>query len=171
MKTYTGIAIAMLALMAIGGIYYLGYSHHKPPVIRHVTTNQYTVIDSIPAKVKIIRVVDTVTGQPVESEYAKTDTTLISPSGQSRVELGIGYNEHTNTFDLQAMLQETIVKQPENRKPRLLGLIGSVGIGFADSLRLHDAEIAAGVELREKYSLSLFGRTDRTYGLRFGVRF
>jgi hypothetical protein len=46
-----------------------------------------------------------------------------------------------------------------------------VGIGFRDSLQLQDAELAVGVEFAEKYSVSVFGRSDLTYGVRFGVRF
>lgn len=158
------LVIIIATVIVIGAAYYLGYSHRQPPVIRHVTTNHYTIVDSIPAKITTLQVVDRQTGAAVQTEYAKMDTTITSPSQQSRVDIGIGYNEHTNTFDLQTMFQETI-PEPEPRKPRLIGLIGSVGIGFANSLRLHDAELAAGVELKEKYSLSLFGRTDRTYGL------
>lgn len=169
MKQYLSLTIIVAAILVIGLAYYLGYSHQKAPIVRHVITNHYTIADSIPAKVKTIRIVDR-DNRPGTAEYATIDTTLISPSQQSRVELGIGYNEHTNTFDLQSMFQETTTS-PESTKPRLLGFVGTVGIGFADSLRLHDAEIAAGIELKEKYSLSLFVRTDRTYGLRFGVRF
>lgn len=164
-------ALAVIGVvMILGLVYLLGYSHQKAPVIRHVTTNHYTIVDSIPAKITTLQVVDRQTGAVVQTEYAKMDTILTSPSQQSQVEVGIGYNENTNTFDLQANFRETL-PDPIQPLPRLLGFVGAVGIGFADTFTLHDAEISAGVEIRERYSVSLFGRTDKTYGLRFGIRF
>lgn len=153
----------------LGGTYWLGFTHHQPPIIQNVTTNEYTIMDSIPASIHNIRIV-TPSGEPIQTENATMDTTLTSPSGNSKVSLGIGYNEYSNLFNLRANFAETI---PELSPipPKAIGFIGSVGIGFRDSLQLRDAELSAGIELREKYSVSLFGRTDRTYGIRFGVRF
>lgn len=168
MKQYAAIAIIIGVLAVLALTYWLGYSHSKPPVIEQTTNATYVQADSIPARVSIIHV-PAPTGEVVPSEYASMDTTLVSPSGLSNVKLGVGYNEYANTFDLRSVFTET-TQTPVIRK-RLITPIASIGVGFADSLKLHDAEISAGVEFMERYSLSLFGRTDKTYGLRFGVRF
>lgn len=163
----------MAFIVAVGGIlggtYWLGFTHNKPPIIQNVTTNEYTILDSIPASVRIVNTL-TPSGEPIQTEYATMDTALVSPSGNGKVSLGVGYNEYSNLFNLRANFSETI---PELKPtpPRAIGFIGSVGIGFRDSLQLQDAELAAGVEFAEKYSVSVFGRSDLTYGLRFGVRF
>lgn len=157
--------VAVIALL--GGTYWLGYSR-TPPVIEQ-TINEFTVLDSIPASVQTVHIVAP-SGEVAQTEYARMDTTLTSPSGNSKVSLGIGYNEYSNLFNLKANFSETI---PELKPtpPRPIGFIGAVGIGFRDSLQLRDAELSAGIELREKYSVSVFGRSDLTYGVRFGVRF
>lgn len=167
MKAWGYVALVVAVIALLGGTYWLGYSHTKPPVIEQ-TINEFTVLDSIPASIHNIRIV-TPTGEVAQTEYATMDTTLTSPSGNSKVSLGIGYNEYSNLFNLRANFSEAI---PELKPtpPRAIGFIGAVGIGFRDSLQLRDAELSAGIELREKYSVSLFGRTDRTYGIRFGVR-
>ena len=168
MKAWGYVALVVAIIALLGGTYWLGYSHTKPPVIEQ-TINEFTVLDSIPASVRIVNMVAP-SGEVAQTEYATMDTTLTSPSGNSKVSLGIGYNEYSNLFNLRANFSETI---PELSPipPRAVGFIGGVGIGFRDSLQLRDAELSAGIELREKYSVSLFGRTDRTYGIRFGVRF
>ena len=167
MKVWGYAAIIVAVAVVLGFTFWLGWSR-TPPVIE-TTTNQFTVVDSIPAKLQIVHIVDA-DGEVAQTEYATMDTTLVSPGGNSRVSLGIGYNEYSNLFNLKANFSEKEVKY-NPIKPRLFTPIASVGIGFRDSLRLYDAELAAGLELREKYSVSLFGRTDRTYGIRFGVRF
>lgn len=168
MKAWGYVALVVAVIALLGGTYWLGYSHTKPPVIEQ-TINEFTVLDSIPASVQTVHIVAP-SGEVAQTEYATMDTTLTSPSGNSKVSLGIGYNEYSNLFNLRANFSEAI---PELKPtpPRAIGFIGAVGIGFRDSLQLRDAELSAGIELREKYSVSLFGRTDRTYGIRFGVRF
>lgn len=168
MKAWGYVALVVAVIALLGGTYWLGYSHTKPPVIEQ-TINEFTVLDSIPASVQTVHIVAP-SGEPIQAEYATLDTVLTSPSGKSKVDLGVGYNEGTNLFNLKANFSEKEVKY-NPIKPRLFTPIASVGIGFRDTLRLYDAELAAGLELREKYSVSLFGRTDRTYGIRFGVRF
>jgi len=161
---YVAGIVAIIALL--GGTFWLGYSR-TPPVIEQ-TINEFTVLDSIPASVQTVHIVAP-SGEPIQAEYATMDTTLVSPSGNAAVDLAVGYNEGNNLFNLRANFSETI---PELSPipPRAIGFIGGVGIGFRDSLQLHDAELSAGVEFAEKYSVSVFGRSDLTYGLRFGVR-
>ena len=168
MKAWGYVALVVAVIALLGGTYWLGYSHTKPPVIEQ-TINEFTVLDSIPASVQTVHIVAP-SGEVAQTEYATMDTTLTSPSGNSKVSLGIGYNEYSNLFNLKANFAETI-PELKSTPPRAIGFIGAVGIGFRDSLQLRDAELSAGIELREKYSVSLFGRTDRTYGIRFGVRF
>ena len=169
MKAWGYVALVVAIIALLGGTYYLGYSHTEPPVVNNYTTNSFTIADSIPARVRIVNMV-TPTGEPIQTEYATMDTTLVSPSGNSRVSLGIGYNEYSNLFNLKANFSETIPELSPVIKKSLITPIASVGVGFADSLMLHDAELALGVEFAEKYSVSVFGRSDLTYGLRFGVR-
>lgn len=167
MKAWGYVALVVAVIALLGGTFWLGYSR-TPPVIEQ-TINEFTVLDSIPASVQTVHIVAP-SGEVAQAEYATMDTTLTSPSGNSEVSLGIGYNEYSNLFNLRANFSETI---PELKPipPRPIGFIGGVGIGFRDSLVLRDAELSAGIELREKYSLSVFGRSDLTYGVRFGVRF
>lgn len=168
MKAWGYVALVVAVIAVLGGTYWLGYSR-TPPVIEQ-TINEFTVLDSIPASIQTVHIVAP-SGEPIQAEYATMDTTLVSPSGNSRVSLGIGYNEYSNLFNLKANFSETIPELKPTVKKSLIVPIASVGVGFADSLILHDAELALGVEFAEKYSVSVFGRSDLTYGLRFGVRF
>ena len=168
MKAWGYVALAVAVIAVLGGTYWLGYSR-TPPVIEQ-TINEFTVLDSIPASIQTVHIVAP-SGEPIQAEYATMDTTLTSPSGNSKVSLGIGYNEYSNLFNLKANFSETIPEINPVIKKSLITPIASVGVGFADSLMLHDAELALGVEFAEKYSVSVFGRSDLTYGLRFGVRF
>ena len=163
---YVAGIVAIIALL--GGTFWLGYSR-TPPVIEQ-TINEFTVLDSIPASIQTVHIVAP-SGEVEQAEYATMDTTLTSPSGNAAVDLAVGYNEGTNLFNLRANFSETIPDINPVIKKSLITPIASVGVGFADSLMLHDAELALGVEFAEKYSVSVFGRSDLTYGLRFGVRF
>ncbi len=167
MKVWGYVALVVAIIALLGGTYWLGYSR-TPPVIEQ-TINEFTVLDSIPASVQTVHIVAP-SGEAVQAEYATMDTTLTSPSGNAAVDLAVGYNEGTNLFNLKANFSETIPEINPVIKISLITPIASVGVGFADSLMLHDAESALGVEFAEKYSVSVFGRSDLTYGLRFGVR-
>lgn len=167
MKVWGYVAGIVAILAILGGTYWLGHSR-TPPVIEQ-TINEFTVLDSIPASIQTVHIVAP-SGEPIQAEYATMDTTLVSPSGNAAVDLGIGYNEYSNLFNLKANFSETIPESNPVIKKSLITPIASVGVGFADSLMLHDAELALGVEFAEKYSVSVFGRSDLTYGLRFGVR-
>ena len=167
MKAWGYVALVVAIIAILGGTFWLGYSR-TPPVIEQ-TINEFTVLDSIPASVQTVHIVAP-SGEVAQTEYATMDTTLTSPSGNSRVSLGVGYNEYSNLFNLKANFSETIPELSPVIKKSLITPIASVGVGFADSLMLHDAELALGVEFAEKYSVSVFGRSDLTYGLRFGVR-
>ena len=167
MKAWGYVALVVAIIAVLGGTFWLGYSR-TPPVIEQ-TINEFTVLDSIPASVQTVHIVAP-SGEVAQTEYATMDTTLTSPSGNAAVNLGIGYNEYSNLFNLKANFSETIPELNPVIKKSLITPIASVGVGFADSLMLHDAELALGVEFAEKYSVSVFGRSDLTYGLRFGVR-
>ena len=168
MKVWGYVALVVAIIAILGGTFWLGYSR-TPPVIEQ-TINEFTVLDSIPASVQTVHIVAP-SGEVVQAEYATMDTTLTSPSGNAAVDLAVGYNEGTNLFNLKANFSETIPELKPAIKKSLIAPIASVGVGFADSLILHDAELALGVEFAEKYSVSVFGRSDLTYGVRFGVRF
>lgn len=167
MKAWGYVALVVAIIAILGGTYWLGYSR-TPPVIEQ-TINEFTVLDSIPASIQTVHIVAP-SGEVEQAEYATMDTTLVSPSGNAAVDLAVGYNEGTNLFNLRANFSETIPDINPVIKKSLITPIASVGVGFADSLMLHDAELALGVEFAEKYSVSVFGRSDLTYGLRFGVR-
>ena len=168
MKAWGYVALVVAIIALLGGTYWLGHSR-TPPVIEQ-TINEFTVLDSIPASIQTVHIVAP-SGEVAQAEYATMDTTLTSPSGNAAVDLGIGYNEYSNLFNLKANFSETIPEINPVIKKSLITPIASVGVGFADSLMLHDAELALGVEFAEKYSVSVFGRSDLTYGVRFGVRF
>ena len=167
MKVWGYVALVVAIIAILGGTFWLGYSR-TPPVIEQ-TINEFTVLDSIPASVQTVHIVAP-SGEVEQAEYATMDTTLVSPSGNAAVDLAVGYNEYSNLFNLKANFSETIPELSPVIKKSLIAPIASVGVGFADSLMLHDAELALGVEFAEKYSVSVFGRSDLTYGLRFGVR-
>ena len=167
MKAWGYVALVVAIIALLGGTYWLGYSR-TPPVIEQ-TINEFTVLDSIPASIQTVHIVAP-SGEVEQAEYATMDTTLVSPSGNAAVDLAVGYNEGSNLFNLRANFSETIPDINPVIKKSLITPIASVGVGFADSLMLHDAELALGVEFAEKYSVSVFGRSDLTYGLRFGVR-
>ena len=167
MKVWGYVALVVAVIALLGGTYWLGYSR-TPPVIEQ-TINEFTVLDSIPASVQTVHIVAP-SGEVEQAEYATMDTTLVSPSGNAAVDLAVGYNEYSNLFNLKANFSETMPELNPVIKKSLITPIASVGVGFADSLMLHDAELALGVEFAEKYSVSVFGRSDLTYGLRFGVR-
>ena len=167
MKAWGYVALVVAIIAILGGTFWLGYSR-TPPVIEQ-TINEFTVLDSIPASVQTVHIVAP-SGEVEQAEYATMDTTLVSPSGNAAVDLAVGYNEYSNLFNLKANFSETMPELNPVIKKSLITPIASVGVGFADSLMLHDAELALGVEFAEKYSVSVFGRSDLTYGLRFGVR-
>ena len=167
MKAWGYVALVVAVIAILGGTFWLGYSR-TPPVIEQ-TINEFTVLDSIPASIQTVHIVAP-SGEVEQAEYATMDTTLVSPSGNAAVDLAVGYNEYSNLFNLKANFSETMPELNPVIKKSLITPIASVGVGFADSLMLHDAELALGVEFAEKYSVSVFGRSDLTYGLRFGVR-
>ena len=105
MKAWGYVALVVAVIALLGGTFWLGYSR-TPPVIEQ-TINEFTVLDSIPASVQTVHIVAP-SGEVAQTEYATMDTTLTSPSGNSRVSLGVGYNEYSNLFNLKANFSETI---------------------------------------------------------------
>jgi hypothetical protein len=158
MKYYYYVAVLLAAIAMLIAAFKFGSK---------TTTNNTTVM--LPKETTIIYrdIPAQISTSPEGDTIASMDTTLTSEDEAVKVRLGIGYNVNDEKFNLKANIEQYPVKV----KPKLFGFVAGVGIGFADSLRLHDAEISAGIEVKEKYSLSAFGRTDKTYGLRFGVRF
>ena len=170
MKLWGYVAFIVAAGGILGGTYWLGFTHNKPPIIQNVTTNEYTILDSIPASVKIVNMV-TPTGEPIQAEYATMDTTLTSPSGNSRVSLGVGYNEYSNLFNLKANFSETIPELSPVIKKSLITPTASLMFGYRqfDNAIPERLWIGAGVKIMDKYSIQLTADTDRTYGITLGV--
>ena len=99
------------------------------------------------------------------------DTTLVSPSGNSRVSLGIGYNEYSNLFNLKANFSETIPELKPAIKKSLIAPTASLMFGYR---QFNDAiperlGVGAGVKIMNKYSIQLTADTDKTYGITLGV--
>jgi hypothetical protein len=165
---YVALVVAVIAIL--GGTYWLGYSHTKPPIVNNYTTNAFTIADSIPASVKIVNMV-TPTGEPIQTEYATMDTMLTSPSGNSRVALGIGYNEYSNLFNLKANFSETLHESNSISKPKFLTPTASLMFGYRqfDDAIPERLGIGAGVKIMDKYSIQLTADTDKTYGITLGV--
>jgi len=164
------VAFIVAAGGILGGTYWLGFTHNKPPIIQNVTTNEYTIMDSIPASVKIVNMV-TPTGEPIQAEYAAMDTTLVSPSGNSKVALGVGYNEYSNLFNLKANFSETIPEINPVIKKSLIAPTASLMFGYRqfDNAIPERLGIGAGVKIMDKYSIQLTADTDKTYGITLGV--
>ena len=170
MKAWGYVALVVAIIALLGGTYWLGYSHTKPPVIEQ-TINEFTVLDSIPASVQTVHIVAP-SGEPIQAEYATMDTTLTSPSGNSKVSLGIGYNEYSNLFNLRANFAETIPElSPIIAKPKFITPTASLTFGYRqfDDAIPERLGIVAGVKIMEKYSIQLTADTDRTYGIMLGV--
>jgi hypothetical protein len=164
---YVAGIVAVIALL--GGTYWLGHSR-TPPVIEQ-TINEFTVLDSIPASIQTVHIVAP-SGEVAQVEYATMDTTLTSPSGQSKVALGIGYNEGNNLFNLKANFSETIpdINHPVIKKS-LIAPTASLMFGYRqfDDAIPERLGIGAGVKIMDKYSIQITADTDRTYGITLGV--
>lgn len=162
------IALIVAAVVGtLGLVYWLGYSHHKPPVIEQITT--YIEADSIPAQISTYYITKPgSSAPPTPAEYARMDTSLVSDSGRTEVKMGIGYDEYRNQFDLRARIIET---PPVPQPPRLFGLTTSLDIGYRnfDDAVPEVIGIGAGVKIVEKYSIEATINTDKTYGIRLGV--
>ena len=168
MKAWGYVALVAAIIALLGGAYWLGYSR-TPPVIEQ-TINEFTVLDSIPASVQTVHIVAP-SGEPIQAEYATMDTTLVSPSGNSRVSLGIGYNEYSNLFNLKANFSETIPELKPAIKKSLIAPTASLMFGYR---QFNDAiperlGVGAGVKIMNKYSIQLTADTDKTYGITLGV--
>jgi len=109
--------------------------------------------------------------EPIQAEYATMDTTLTSPSGNSRVSLGIGYNEYSNLFNLKANFSETIPELSPISKPKFMTPTASLTFGYRqfDDAIPERLGIGAGVKIMDKYSIQLTADTDKTYGITLGV--
>ena len=168
MKAWGYVALVAAIIALLGGAYWLGYSR-TPPVIEQ-TINEFTVLDSIPASVQTVHIVAP-SGEVAQVEYATMDTTLVSPSGNSRVSLGIGYNEYSNLFNLKANFSETIPELKPAIKKSLIAPTASLMFGYR---QFNDAiperlGVGAGVKIMNKYSIQLTADTDKTYGITLGV--
>lgn len=170
MKPWGYVAFIVAIIAILGGTYYLGYSHTEPPVVNNYTTNSFTIADSIPASVRIVNMV-TPTGEPIQTEYATMDTMLVSTSGNSKVSLGIGYNEYSNLFNLKANFSETIPESNPISKPKLLTPTASLMFGYRqfDDAIPERLGVGAGVKIMNKYSIQLTADTDKSYGITLGV--
>jgi hypothetical protein len=102
-----------------------------------------------------------------EHEVARMDTTLVSNTQATKVDLGIEYDEYDNTFDLDA----TIVERPVVAKPKFITPTASLTFGYR---QFNDAiperlGIGAGVKIMDKYSIQITADTDKTYGITLGM--
>ena len=168
MKVWGYVALVVAVIALLGGTYWLGYSR-TPPVIEQ-TINEFTVLDSIPASVQTVHIVAP-SGEVAQAEYATMDTTLVSPSGNSRVSLGIGYNEYSNLFNLKANFSETIPELKPTIKKSLIVPTASLMFGYRqfDNAIPERLGVGAGVKIMNKYSIQLTADTDKTYGITLGV--
>ena len=109
--------------------------------------------------------------EPIQAEYATMDTTLTSPSGNSKVSLGIGYNEYSNLFNLKANFSETIPELSPISKPKFITPTASLMFGYRqfDNAIPERLGIGAGVKIMDKYSIQITADTDKTYGIMIGV--
>jgi len=169
-KWWGYVAFIVAAGGILGGTYWLGFTHNKPPIIQNVTTNEYTIMDSIPASVQTVHIVAP-SGEVAQAEYATMDTTLVSPSGNAAVDLAVGYNEGTNLFNLKANFSETIPELKPAIKKSLIAPTASLMFGYRqfDNAIPERLGIGAGVKIMDKYSIQITADTDKTYGITLGV--
>ena len=168
MKAWGYVALVVAIIAVLGGTYWLGYSR-TPPVIEQ-TINEFTVLDSIPASVQTVHIVAP-SGEPIQAEHATMDTTLVSPSGNAAVDLGIGYNEYSNLFNLKANFSETLPEINPVIKKSLIAPTASLMFGYRqfDNAIPERLGIGAGVKIMDKYSIQITADTDKTYGIMLGV--
>jgi len=102
-----------------------------------------------------------------EHEVARMDTTLVSNTQATKVDLGIEYDEYDNTFDLDA----TITERPVVAKPKFITPTASLMFGYRqfDDAIPDRLGVGAGVKIMNKYSIQLTADTDKTYGITLGV--
>lgn len=164
MKAAPWILGALIILGTGIGAYILGTRNGATTIVRPTETR--IIREKIPGEVQVVTEpadpADPLQ-DPVEYEYATMDTTLASESGATSVDLGIGYNERDNTFDLAARITE------KPRKAAFLRPMAGVGVGFKDGLE--EADVSGGVLIRGKYSVQAYVNTRQTIGVRVGVIF
>jgi hypothetical protein len=156
--------IAIIVIGMVVGAFLYG---RKPPVTIIQPTETHNHYYSIPA---------TSSTDADGHEIASVDTTLVSDDKNTSVALKVDYDTVDKTFDIDATIRNTPVIIDNTKRPPFLGLAAGVGIGFAQpdnesNIGLHNAQIDAGVSIVGKYDLTAFINTEKTFGLRFGVRF
>ena len=164
----------------------IGFAVKKqPPAKVTEITNTYRV--SEPVVTKIIRqnvpaVIETliVNSEPHGiASYAET-----IKKDKTTVDLDIKYDITSNLFDVNAGIYsirdsvhiETIKTIEKTIKPRFIGFTSAVGVGFekddtSGQIGLVSSDFALGVKFVNRYSMSAFVDTRKSFGLRFGVDF
>lgn len=164
MKQITNAIIALAILAAIIVV----ATRCKPdtddgiaPPVTDITTP--IIAEDVPATVYVVA------GTPhkPEHEVARMDTTLVSNTQATKVDLSIEYDEYDNTFDLDA----AVVERPVVAKPKFITPTASLTFGYR---QFNDAiperlGIGAGVKIMDKYSIQITADTDKTYGITLGI--
>ena len=182
MTKLTIILICIIVLLL--GIISLQIHSNKPsaPILTETTKEIKTVL---PVETKIIyrnvpAVIDSSLGYEIARHHAEID------SNKVKVKLDVTYDTKAKTFDvkheIQALRDSVYVEKvitkivKESHKKKVIGLTGGIGVGFdmpadAQTPELISASLDIGAKLVEKYSVTVFGTTDKTFGLRLGVDF
>ena len=166
MKYAWYIVAAVLIVALCLGAYFYGW---KPAVTE-------TIIQPVETRIIYRQLPAVVITAPDGHEIATLDTTLTNVEKTATAQLKLRYDEKDNLFDIDAKLTSQQITKYIKDKPPFIGLCAGVGIGIlsVDSLStwgLQSADIEAGVTFAGKYDIKAFINTEKTAGIRFGVRF
>ncbi|OPZ49128.1 MAG: hypothetical protein BWY95_00306 [Bacteroidetes bacterium ADurb.BinA104] len=161
----------VLAGALVGAGYLLGRNRNfttSSPVIHRTTLPVRTTIirESLPARIDTIYVHDE--AQEVAS-YRDTIT-----EGKATVDLDIKFNKKTDIFsvktDISVLTDSVYVEKHVYHKPKPIRPSVALGTGFSDE-GLNHATLDAGLIFANKYRITVFASTNKTYGVRVGVDF
>lgn len=113
--------------------------------------------------------------QQVASYETKIDT--LDTIVDVKIRYFIDQNKFDSDIKVNTLERQTIIEQKTyvTPKPKLIRIISGLSIGFKNStennLDLSNVGIDAGIKIKDKYSVSLFGNTDNVFGVRLGIDF
>ena len=158
------VAAILIVALCLGAYFYGRKPAETTTIVNPVQTK--IIYRSLPAEIVVVD----------GHEIATLDTTLTNKDKTATADLRLRYDEKDNLFDIDAKLTSQQITKIIKDKPPFIGLCAGVGIGIlnVDSLStfgLQSADIEAGVTFAGKYDLRAFVNTEKTVGVRFGIRF
>jgi hypothetical protein len=122
--------------------------------------------ESLPARIDTIYVHD-------EAQEVASYRDIIT-EGKATVDLDIKFNKKTDIFsvktDISVLTDSVYVEKHVYHKPKPIRPSVALGTGFSDE-GLNHATLDAGLIFANKYRITAFASTNKTYGVRVGVDF